>query len=536
MRTTSSNTATTTITSTQQRRVPIDPEDIVTVQNKYLFRNGQRFFIKGMAFPIQIPPPTKRKGDDIRGWIRVLEQLASETEINTIRVYDMDCQHQKKNNYDKFLQRAAELGIYVLVPLTASSGSGVLDRDLAAPNCYSRALYQYGTSCLDRFSKHPNVLGGLIGNEVMNSLETWPAAPCVQAYARDMQRYMLGQQDRRKLPLMYAAQHDSIGAALLPAQAMKLTLDYLSCQTTESDPLLAVNVFGINVESWCSSLQTFQYNQDGFSAGSYYDLWETLYNVSIPLFYSEMGCSKKYFNRDNGLATGARDWKQIPVVLDDMGDVFSGFCAYAYDGNPDFRMMDKKGAPWNGHAPLTPGQDYNNFRFELHAYNNANHTTTYADGTTSTTTDADTALASKKVVVAKRVLCHDVLKDLEKTDTQLNLYPIDKMQTYYDKDAASTHHGDGDDVSSSFDYGGQEGTAHGHSLLVILLLVSLVGGALFVLYWRQRRDHPRNRRPAQEDEEQPLSPNNHQGNAGTSLIPMFQTQYQAIATSSSEEE
>jgi hypothetical protein len=507
-----STTSITDTIMTSTKRVPIDPEDIVTVQNKYLFRNGQRFFIKGIAFPIQVPPPTRRKGDDIRGWIRVLEQLANETEINTIRVYDMDC-HYHQNYYDKFLQRAAALGIYVLVPLTASSGTGVLNRNLAAPNCYSKALYQYGTSCLDRFSKHPNVLAGLLGNEVMNSLKTWPSAPCVQAYARDMQRYMMmgGQQQQdpppRKLPLMYAAQHDSIGAALLPAQAMKLTLDYLSCQTTESDPLLAVDVFGINVESWCSSLQTFQYNEDGFSVGSYYDLWETLYNVSIPLFFSEMGCSKKYFNGDNGLATGARDWKQIPVVLDDMGDVFSGFCAYAYDGtNPDFGMMDKKGAPWNGHVPLTPGQDYNNFRFELHAYNNhANHTN-HGDGT-------ETALAKK--VVTKRALCHDVLKDLEETGTQLNLYPIDKMPTYYNKDA---HHGG-------------QGTGHSHSLVLILVLVSLVGGTLFV-YWRQR-SHSRNRQ--QQDEEQPLSPNHHRGN-GT-LIPMFvQTQYQAIASSSEEEE
>jgi hypothetical protein len=502
---TASNTATTTTSIT---RVPILDADIVTVQDKYLFRNGQRFFIEGMAFPIQIPHPTKRKGDDIRGWIQVLEQLASETEINTIRVYDMDCQHHQ--NYDKFLQRAAELGIYVLVPLTASSGSGVLSRDLAAPECYSRALYHYGTSCLDRFSKHPNVLGGLIGNEVMNSLKTWPAAPCVQAYARDMQRYMLDQD--RKLPLIYAAQHDSIGAALLPAQAMKLTLDYLSCQTTESDPLSAVDVFGINVESWCSSLQTFQYNEDGFSVGSYYELWETLSNVSIPLLFSEMGCSKKYFDQDNGLATGARDWKQIPVVLDDMGDVFSGFCAYAYDGNPDFRMMDKKGAPWNGHAPLTPGQDYNNFRFELHAYNNANHTTHHDDGTTSTM-DAETAALVGKVVA--KPLCHDVLKALEKTGTQLNLYPIDQMPSYYEKDGGV-----------SFDYGGGQGMGRGHSL-VILLFMSLVGGALLVYCWRQR-NHPRNR---QQYEEQPLSPKG----IDTLSLRVFQTQYQAIATSSSEE-
>lgn len=477
------------------KRVPILPEDIVTVQDKYLFRNGQRFFIKGMAFPIEYPSPrVKRKGYDIEGWTQVLEQLASESEINTIRIYDMDCHHHQ--DYDTFLERAAELGIYVLVPLSAGMGPGVLDRDLAAPHCYSRALYHYGRTCLDRFSKHPNVLGGIIGNEVMNAPETWPAAPCLQAYARDLQRYMMLDQDR-KLPLIYSAQHDSISAAILPSETMKLTLDYLSCQTTEEDPLLAVDVFGINIESWCSSLQTFQYNEDGFSVGAYYDLWETLYDISIPLIFSEMGCSIKSFNKENGLTTGARDWKQIPVVLDKMGDVFSGFCAYAYDGNPDFRMMD---APWNtGDAPSMPSQDFKNFRFELHAYNNANHTTTHDDYGTST--NVETALAPK--VGAKRVLCNDVLKDLEKTGIQLKLYPIDKMPAYY------------------YDKRGQRIS------LALLVLVSLVGAALFV--YRRRRS--RNR---QQDEERPLSP---KGNDGTVLLTsMFQTQYKAIGTSSSEED
>lgn len=57
---------------------------------------------------------------DISGWIAVLEQLARETDINAIRVYEMDCNpndgdHYSNRNYGEFLRRAAELGIYVIV-------------------------------------------------------------------------------------------------------------------------------------------------------------------------------------------------------------------------------------------------------------------------------------------------------------------------------------------------------------------------------------------------------------------------------------
>lgn len=125
-------------------------------------------------------------GDSLTtGWNSVLEQLANETDINTIRLYDVDC---KSHDYNSFINRAAELGIYILLPLTTTSGDGVLYRDLEAPKCYKQKLYKYGTSCLDQYATydHPNILGGVVGNEVMNSLNAWHSAPCVKAYLNDL--------------------------------------------------------------------------------------------------------------------------------------------------------------------------------------------------------------------------------------------------------------------------------------------------------------------------------------------------------------
>ena len=109
-----------------------------------------------------------------------------------------------------------------------------------------------------------------------------------KVYLNDLTRYgkSLGSSSdsgdvggRKTLPLIYATQHDSPSAEQLPDEAIKLTLDYLSCINSNSSHgdnnkeegemgknsniLDNTFIFGINIESWCSSLQTFEYEEDG---------------------------------------------------------------------------------------------------------------------------------------------------------------------------------------------------------------------------------------------------------------------------------
>lgn len=58
-----------------------------------------------------------------------------------------------------------------------------------------------------------------------------------------------------------------------------------------------------------------------------------------------------------------RDWAQIPIVLNDMADSWSGFIAYTYDGPQDFTMFT--GGPWDGKHTLTPTKDFDNFQYQL---------------------------------------------------------------------------------------------------------------------------------------------------------------------------
>lgn len=456
--------------TTSWTRHPIGWDDVVVVQGRHLVKQatGEPFLLQGVAFPTIVSADVEYDAD---GWIAVLEQLANLTQINAVRVYRMDCAPQHKHHkffrkedtfpnggaaaatatatprvlpdYTSFLERAAELGIYAIVPLTAPIGDGVLDRTKAAPRCYNRTLYEYGVSCLNRlYLRHPNVLAGVVGNEVMNTLDAWHAAPCVTAYGKDLKRYMahlkeeaavkalqpvtttsptttttnntMLQQERyplrrTHLPLLYAAQHDSPEAEILTETAMKLTADYLSCTDDADDQVAeaAVDIFGINVESWCSSLQTFEQNEDGTPSG-YYLLWKALENATIPIIFSEMGCSKTLFNRDNGLLRYVRDWAQVPVVLRQMRDRFAGFFAYAYSGNPDFIMM--KGAEvWDGHHVLKPAQDFDNFAAQLAAY--------HANETAKTSPASATTTANNNYTTAPPlpITCRGARANLERT-------------------------------------------------------------------------------------------------------------------------
>jgi len=170
---------------------PIGIDDAIHVRGKHLYkRDGTQFTVKGIAFPT--PPVNYMRssaGYDAKAWLAILHQLRVDLAIdfNTIRLYRIN---PVQVNYNEFFEGAAQLGIYVIVPLTTANGVGVLDRTLPAPTCYNRNLFAYGASAIVEYLQHPNVLAGMVGNEVMNDEEAWQAAPCIRAYARDLKLFM----------------------------------------------------------------------------------------------------------------------------------------------------------------------------------------------------------------------------------------------------------------------------------------------------------------------------------------------------------
>jgi hypothetical protein len=398
----------------------ITAKDRVVIQGRYFVYEDEqhplrRFRMRGMAFPVPLHYKDKNYPYDAKGWIAVLKQLREASPyLNTLRLYRLPPLLADDGQLD-FFQSAADLGFYLLIPLTDVSGHGVLDRDLVAPKCYPRRLYSYGIQVLDALQHYPNILAGVIGNEVMNSLQHWHSAPCLLAYARDLKLHMMksslpsnsgsaiATKSRPYIPLVYTAQHDGIGAMVSPAELVQLTTNYLTCTDTMDDNGIAIrhddddnnnnnnnnnnststvaslrhaiDAIGINIESWCSSLQSFDRNEDG-SMGTFLDLFQHLENNTspVPIFFSELGCSQFLFDRDNGMrqsrntsmsnpVLGARTWNELVIVEHEMQDVWSGYVAYTYDGPTGFRMAE--GGPWDGINTLTFNADMESFLQQL---------------------------------------------------------------------------------------------------------------------------------------------------------------------------
>lgn len=387
----------------------ITSNDKVIVQGRYLVYKtnpAKRFFIKGIAFP---NAPHNRPYD-VRGWVAILQQIRDASPlVNTIRLYSIDA----SRDYSEFIETAAKLGFYLLIPVTSNSGGGVLNRNLAAPKCYKKKLYQYGYKVIKKTYHHPNILGYVLGNEIMNSLESWQAAPCILAYSRDLKKSF----PKDTITLMYTMQHDGIGAAVSPSETVQLTLNYmtsLSCSKDSKSMGATIDVLGINIESWCSSVdQSFDTNPDG-SIGSYKDLYQHVENSTIPLFFSETGCSTALFNHDNGLSSSFRDWGQVSTVLgQSMNEEWSGLVAYAYDGPPFFRMTT--GGPWDGLNVLEFTPDMTNFLDQLEQQQQNNDNTTEIQKATT------------------RDLCvddNDVYGESLSKCCNLELLPVNKILSY----------------------------------------------------------------------------------------------------------
>lgn len=98
-----------------------------------------------------------------------------------------------------------------------------------------------------------------------------------------------------------------------------------------------------------------------------------------------------------------------------MSDSFSGFCAYAYDGNPVFRMMNSNQS-WDGHNVLGSSADFENFRDQLHTY--------HANAMTNFT------VKRNRSITGVSATCDNALEKLQ-AYYKMKLHPMEKMPSHY---------------------------------------------------------------------------------------------------------
>lgn len=245
---------------------------------------------------------------------------------NTVRLYNID----PALSHAKFMYKAAEFGIYVMVPLTRKDW-GFLPA-FPSPDCYEKVLDNYGhvgvnllTSAkmiVKEFSNYTNTLMFVVANELpVNDKNGYAAFPCVKALTRDIHHYQATcAASMRRVPLLYADQ--DIG------QPDRLTVArYMTCAQQSAED--AVDAYGLNVYSWCDDHYLDDHGMPSFRYSPYQAILDDFGQMDKPLLFTEFGCNTGQFETLCPYPKG-RTWPDVPYMFREMDEVLSGAVAFEY--------------------------------------------------------------------------------------------------------------------------------------------------------------------------------------------------------------
>ena len=208
------------------------------------------------------------------------------------------------------------------------------------------------------FTPYSNTLAFTVGNEIINSLQRWRAAPCVKAYARDIRRFMSSchlSDHSRIIPLLYAAADNAI-PHFSAEENDRLKLDYLACsanrgQSGEEGEAVGggeeergIDLFGVNLFRFCSDQCTFHSCESAKVVAAFA-------SSPLPLLLTEYGCSRFAFHLNHTERLGVNPFDETRLLYSPaMSGVFSGGCAYTYGvrGGEDWAFFEGGGRAARG--------------------------------------------------------------------------------------------------------------------------------------------------------------------------------------------
>eukprot|EP00933_Yihiella_yeosuensis_P004265 TRINITY_DN10863_c0_g3_i1.p1 TRINITY_DN10863_c0_g3~~TRINITY_DN10863_c0_g3_i1.p1 ORF type:complete len:625 (+),score=152.64 TRINITY_DN10863_c0_g3_i1:122-1996(+) len=332
----------------------VGPVNPIVIRGNFLYDavTGKRFFSKGVAYnprniiydEVEKPNSKTCKGasgtpefktlgyaadpvtDELEEqWGPALKAIAN-LGANTVRLYNID----PEKKHGKFMEAAAKLGIYVIVPLTRKDW-GYLPA-FPSPDCYTRVIDEYGNVGVNvlttaklivkEFSNFPNTLMFTVANEMsVNDKNGFAAFPCVKALTRDVHRYQKScAESMRRIPLIYSDMD------MGPPDRVKIG-EYLTCALEDEDD--AVDAYGLNVYSWCDKEYPDADGVDSFKYSPYYEIYKDFKHFSKPLIFSEFGCNTGAFGTDCPYK-GGRTWPDVKHIFNEMGQVLSGAVAFEF--------------------------------------------------------------------------------------------------------------------------------------------------------------------------------------------------------------
>lgn len=304
---------------------PTWKSNAIEVRGSHLYDSvtGESFFARGIAFP------NLDAAASIDDYITTIVRLKGlSPNLNMIRMYGPfpQCIFETEQGWcmQPFMEKADELGIYVLVAATGSASGYLPSSFTSAQDCYEVGdVLTLGKQIVQKFN-YPNTLAIVIGNEFLSVHKTWSVISVLKAYARDLKAYMDMCHDDadspsngvfRKIPLLYAS-NDESGDALDQQKAA-----YLFCDSAE----VSIDIFGLNIERWCSNT----------TSNSYDTVQTWVSNAILPgaFLFSEMGCPQTIY------PGSVRQWRQVRNFFATFS-AFDGFAGYSYWSPNNFTMFE----------------------------------------------------------------------------------------------------------------------------------------------------------------------------------------------------
>ena len=222
--------------------------------------------------------------------------------------------------------------LLTLLPLSDRDGTP----PLSPTTCYPSCLLTHGQHVVNVFLPHPNLLFFTVGNEILNSLPRWRAAPCVKAYGRDIKHFMAAchlSSHTRVVPLLYAAADNAV-AHWSAEDNDRLKMDFLTCDAggvhsgadDDGDGAggRAIDVMGLNLFRHCSDSCTFRSCEAAKVTAAFA-------SSPIPVVLSEYGCSAYTHHLNHSARVGVNPFDETRLLFSPaMAAIFSGGCAYSY--------------------------------------------------------------------------------------------------------------------------------------------------------------------------------------------------------------
>ncbi|KAK8002155.1 glycolipid anchored surface protein GAS1 [Apiospora marii] len=288
----------------------------ITVRGRYLWRNEERFIIKGAVYQNnyirtttaarehgssdskapRLPQLSDPIADDQLEVLSCSIPLLQELGINTLLVYSID----NTKSHDVAMEMLAKAGIYVIAGLSTPHKS--VNR--AAPfDSYTPDLLQHYFATVDRMAAYPNTLGVVAANEVLLHAGHTAGAAVIRALVRDVKRYMA----------LHAAANPDSQQRVLPVGVSSNGVSSIFYDEfryfTGGDPGEAVDFFSWNEWSWVgrSSMQVSGWNR----------LVQSFENAHVPLFFSEYGTT-------SGESAPRQFHETTAIYSPEMTRIFSG--------------------------------------------------------------------------------------------------------------------------------------------------------------------------------------------------------------------